>query len=54
MDNTVYVAYAHHFDGHVVILGVYRHRDEAMRAGREWEEDIPSCDWTDYESFEIK
>ena len=23
MENTVYVAYAHHFDKHVVIIGVY-------------------------------
>ena len=54
MENTVYVAYAHHFDGHTVILGVYRSDDDAMRANQEWAEDNDYCDWTDYESFEIQ
>lgn len=54
MDNTVYVAYAHHFDGHIVILGVYQNRDDAMRVGAEWEKDTNYCDWTDCEPFEIK
>lgn len=54
MDNTVYVAYAHHFNGRVVILGVYRNVDDALRAGEEWENENTYCDWTDYEMFEIK
>lgn len=54
MDNTVYVAYAHYFDGHTVILGVYRNSDDAIRAGEEWEKDNDYCDWTDYECFEIQ
>ncbi len=54
MDNRVYVAYAHHFDGHTVILGVYYNPDDAQRAGEEWEADTVCCDWTDIESFAIK
>lgn len=54
MNGTIYVAYAHHFDGHVVILGVYRNRDDAIHACEEWEKDTDYCDWTDCESFEIQ
>lgn len=54
MENTVYVAYAHHFDKHVVIIGVYYSPDDARRACEEWENEYVYCDWTDYESFEIK
>ena len=51
---TVYVAYAHHFNGRMVILGVYYNSDDAIRAGEEWEKHNSFCDWTDYELFEIK
>lgn len=54
MNNTVYVAYAHHFDGHVVVLGVYYSPDDARHACKEWEDDNVCCDWTEWESFEIK
>lgn len=54
MDNTVYVAYAHHFDNPVVIIGVYYNRDDAQRACEEWEDDFDFCYWTEFDSFEIQ
>lgn len=54
VNSTVYVAYAHHFDGHVVILGVYYSPDDARRVCKEWEDEYGMCDWTEFESFEIK
>ena len=54
MDNMVYVAYAHHFDGHVVILGVYYGPDDARHVCKEWEDEYDMCDWTEWESFIIQ
>ena len=54
MNNTVYVAYAHYFNGNTVILGVYYSPDDARRVGEEWENEYIDCAWADFESFEIK
>ena len=54
MDNTVYVAYAHYFNGSTMIIGVYHNREDAVLAGKEWEKDNVYCDWTDCEWFKIK
>lgn len=51
---TVYVAYAHYFDGHTVIIGVYSDRIKANKACDEWENEFSSCcDWTDYAPYDI-
>lgn len=54
MENTVYVAYAHYFNGEVIIIGVYYNPDDARRVCEEWEDEHGTCDWTEWESFEIK
>lgn len=50
---TVYVAYAHYFDGHTVIIGVFSDRAKADRACDEWENEY-ECDWTDYAPYDIQ
>ena len=54
MDNMVHVAYAHHCYGYVVILGVYYSPDDARHVCKEWKDEHPMCDWTEFKSFEVK
>ena len=53
MENTVYVAHAHYFDGHTVIIGVYSDRNKANQACDDWENEFSDCNWTDYAPYEI-
>ena len=53
-NNTVYVAYAHHFDGHMIVIGVYYNPDDARHVCEEWESKHAHCDWTEWEPFEIR
>lgn len=50
----VYVAYAHHFNGCVIIIGVYYNPDDAASACQNWENEHVYCDWTEWESYEVK
>ena len=50
---TVHVAYAHYFDGHTVLIGVYSDRNKAECACDAWENEFKDCDWTDYAPYEI-
>lgn len=54
MEQVVYVAYAHYFDGHTTIIGVYYSPDDARRVCEERENECVDCDWADWESFIVQ